>query len=291
MIAITENINPNTVDIDLQNGTEIARLINNEDQKVALAIAQILPQIGTAIDRIAEKMRLGGRMAYFGSGTSGRIGILDASEISPTFGASPELIQGYISGGDTAVRHAVENAEDSEELAEQDFAAFNPQANDIVVSISASGNPAYGIKVLQLARTKGILTIAITSNPAAEFKKYADIFLNPVVGPEVIVGSSRMKSGTAQKLILNMLSTGAMIKLGKTYHNYMIDLQISNQKLRRRAQRFVREITGADEQTADIALQKSGNVKVACVMIVKNCTKEQAEKLLQDNNGILRRVL
>ena len=291
MLVETEQINPYTVDIDIQDGYEIARLINNEDQKVANAVAKILPQIGKTIEIIAKKMRLGGRVAYFGSGTSGRIGILDASEIPPTFGTPKELFQAFISGGDQALRYAVENTEDSEEFAQQDFTAFNPQKNDIIVAISASGNPTYTLKILQLAQQQNILTIAISSNPEAKFKKYADIFLNPLLGPEVIVGSSRMKSGTAQKLILNMLSTGTMIKLGKTYHNYMIDLQISNQKLRQRAQRFVCEITGADPKTAEQVLAQTRNIKIACVMIAKNCAEEQAEKLLRDNDGILRRVL
>ena len=291
MAAITENINPNTIDIDLQNGIEIARLINNEDKKVAVAIEEILPQIGQAIDLIAEKLRRGGRMAYFGSGTSGRIGILDASEMPPTYGVPGDMIQGYISGGEKAVRYAVENAEDSDEFACEDFAAFNPTDKDVVVAISASGNPQYTVKVLELARQKGVATIAITSNPEAKFRTFADIFLCAEVGPEAVSGSSRMKSGTAQKMIANMLTTGAMIRIGKTYKNYMVDVQIHNAKLRERAIRYVCEITGADIATAEAVLQKAGNVKIACVMLTKACNKEDAEKLLAQNEGILRRVL
>ncbi len=291
MPIITEKINPATVDIDLANGEKIARLINNEDKKVAVAIEKIVPQIGVAIEKIAERMQKGGRMAYFGSGTSGRIGILDASEMPPTFGAAPDLIQGYISGGDRAIRWAVESAEDNARLAEDDFADFNAQANDVVVAISASGNPQYTLRVLELARQKGILTIAITSNPEAKFKPLADIFLCAEVGPEAISGSSRMKSGTAQKMILNMLSTGAMIKMGKTYKNYMVDVQIHNQKLHERAVRYVCEISGASAKKAEEFLKNAGNVKVACVMIAKNCDVEEARHLLTENKGILRRVL
>ena len=291
MLSITESANPATADIDLKNGAEIAKLINDEDKKVAEAVSEVLPQIGKAIDKIADSLRRGGRMAYFGSGTSGRLGILDASEMPPTYGISPELIQAYISGGEKAIRQAVENAEDSADLAVADMQKFNPQKGDVVVAISASGNPQYGLKVLELARQKGCLTIAVTSNPEAKFKQFADIFINPLLGAEAVTGSSRMKSGTAQKMILNMLSSGAMIKLGKTYHNYMIDLEITNQKLQQRAVRFVREICDVDEKTAAEVLATAKNVKTACVMIKKNCSKEQAQKLLEENGGILRRVI
>lgn len=291
MLSITEQSNPDTVDIDIKNGAEIAKLINDEDKKVAEAVTKVLPQIGEAIDKIADSLKTGGRMAYFGSGTSGRLGILDASEMPPTYGISPDIIQAYISGGEKAIRHAVENAEDSSELAVADMRQFNPQKGDVVVAISASGNPRYGLKVLELARQAGCLTIAVTSNPEAKFKDFADIFINPILGAEAVTGSSRMKSGTAQKMILNMLSSGAMIKLGKTYHNYMIDLEVTNLKLQQRAVRFVREICNVDEKTAAAVLTKTKNVKTACVMIKKSCTKEQAQKLLAENGGILRKVI
>ena len=291
MSVITENSNSATWDIDVQNGEKIARLINNEDKKVALAVEKILPDIGNAIDKIAEHLRHGGRIAYFGAGTSGRMGILDASEMPPTFGVSPELVRGYIAGGEKAIRHAIEGAEDKVEFAEADFNNFNADKKDVVVAISASGNPNYTLKILQLGREKGALTIAITSNPDAVFKPYADIFLCAIVGGEAITGSSRMKSGTAQKMILNMLSTGTMIRLGKTYHNYMVDLQINNKKLQTRAINIIKEISGADTQTARKALDVAGNVKTACVMIIKNCDKNAAETLLQHNDGILRRII
>lgn len=291
MLVITEKNNPQTVDIDLADGQEIAALINQEDMKIAVAVQKIVPQIGEAIEQIAAKMKCGGRMAYFGSGTSGRLGVLDASEMPPTFGVDSDLVQAYISGGEKAVRTAVENAEDSTEFAIADFNCFKPQQNDIIVSISASGNPAYGVKILELARQQGLLTIALTSNPEAKLKHYADIFLCTEVGPEALTGSSRMKSGTAHKMVLNMLSTGAMIRLGKAYKNYMIDVQINNIKLRERALRFVSEITGFDEKTAKTALDEARHVATACVMIAKNCDKEQAYELLRQNGGILRKII
>lgn len=291
MSIITENSNPQTWDIDMQNGHEIARLINAEDKKVALAVEKVIPQIGLAIDKIAERLRNGGRMAYFGAGTSGRIGILDASEMPPTFGVSPDMVQGYIAGGEDAVRKAVENAEDNFKLAEIDFNSFNPNKNDVIIAISASGNPVYTLKILQMAKSVNALSIAVTSNPQAAFKPYADIFLCVELGAEAITGSSRMKSGTAQKMILNMLSTGAMISLGKTYHNYMIDLQTNNAKLRTRAVNIIKEISGTDEQTAKKTLDIAGSVKTACIMIIKSCSKEEAEALLQKNDGILRRII
>ena len=291
MIVETEKINIKSLDIDLMGGKEIAYLINNEDKKIALAVGDIIPDIGDAIEKIAERLRLSGRMAYFGAGTSGRIGVLDASEMPPTFGVSPDLIQGYIAGGEKALRHAVENAEDKSELAQEDFKSFNAGKNDVVVAISACGNPNYTLKILQLGQEVGALTIAITSNPNAVFKEFADIFLCVKLGAEVVTGSSRMKSGTAHKMILNMLSTGAMIRLGKVYHNYMVDLQINNKKLHNRAVNMIAEISGTDEKTAQKTLEIAGNVKTACVMLMKNCDKATAEELLAKNEGILRKVI
>ena len=291
MLSITETHNPDTVDIDLKNGYEIAKLINNEDKKVALAVEKELKNIGKAIDEIALRIQKGGRIAYFGAGTSGRIGILDVSEMPPTYGVKPSMFQAFIAGGAKAVRKAVENSEDSAEFAASDLEKFKPKENDVIIAISASGNPQYVVEVLKLGRQKGLLTIAVSSNPKAKMREFADIFINPIVGAEAVTGSSRMKAGTAQKMVLNMLSTGAMIKIGKTYKNYMIDLQISNAKLRERAIRFVKEITGADEKTAENALMQSKSVKIACVMIAKNCSYSQAQKLLSQQNGILRKVI
>ena len=291
MSIVTEKINQNTVDIDLLNGAEIARLINEEDKKISSAVETEIPAIGAVIEKSAQRLAQGGRMAYFGSGTSGRIGILDASEMAPTFGVDENLVQGFISGGQKAIRFAVEGAEDSVDCARADLNAFMPTAKDVVIVLSASGNPLYGVEILKQARQRGALTVAICSNPEAKFKQYADIFICALVGAEAIVGSSRMKAGTAQKMIVNMISTGVMIKLGKVYHNYMVDLQISNQKLQQRAVRFVCEICGVDTNTAEKYLAQAKNVKTACVMIKKNCSLIEAQHLLEQNGGVLRRVI
>lgn len=291
-ISITETLNPASENIDLMASFDIAKTINEEDSKVAAAIAQELPRIAQAIDMLAACIQNGGKAAYFGAGTSGRIGVLDASELYPTFGLEKNIIQGFIAGGDTALRNAVENAEDSSNLAMEDINRFSPRPGDVVIALSASGNPEYLRRILQEAKQRQAQTIAISSNPKASIAENADIFINPIVGPEVITGSSRMKSGTAQKMILNMLSTGAMVKIGKTYKNYMVDLKILNEKLMFRAVRFVSEITGLAPNEAKTYIEKSGkNVKIACVMAVKNCTKAEAETALRQAGGILRKVI
>lgn len=291
-LALTEKRNPNTIDIDLMDSLSIAKIINQEDQKIALAINKVLPQIGEAIELIAQAFLQGGRLAYFGAGTSGRLGVLDASECWPTFGVKHEMVCGYIAGGDKALRFSVENAEDNSELGKQDLAAFAPTSNDIVVGISANGSPRYVLTVLEEAKKIGCKIIGISSNPEAKLQHFSDVFINPIVGEEVITGSSRMKSGTAQKMILNMLSTGAMIRIGKTYQNYMIDVRMVNEKLIDRGCRFVSEIAKISYDEAKEYLKKSAyNVKTACVMATKNYNKEEAEKILTKNNGILRKVI
>lgn len=291
-LFITESSNPISTDIDLMNPLEIAQLINQEDMKITQAIHKVLPQIAEAIEAVSHAFFKGGRLAYFGAGTSGRLGILDASEMPPTFGVSPEMVQGFIAGGDQALRHAVENAEDKKEFALQDLQKFHPTDKDIVVAISANGQPEYCLAVLKEAQKIGCTTIGISSNPKAKIAQFSDIFINPIVGPEVITGSSRMKSGTAQKMILNMISTGAMIRIGKTYKNYMIDLQQTNKKLVTRGIRFISEICHISKSEAQNFLKASGHrVKTACVMAIKKCTKEEAENLLAQHNGILRKVI
>ena len=291
-IALTERSNPATKDIDLMDSYEIAKTINNEDKKVALAVEKTLPQIGQAIELIAQAFLQGGRLAYFGAGTSGRLGVLDASECWPTFGVEHGLVCGFIAGGDRALRFSVENAEDSAELALQDLKTFAPKPQDIIVGISAGGGPRYVLTILERAQKLGCKTIGISSNPEAKLQKFSDIFINPVVGEEAITGSSRMKSGTAQKMILNMLSTGAMIRIGKTYENYMIDVRMMNEKLIDRGCRIVAEIAKISYEDAQKYIKKSGHkVKTACVMALKNCNKEEAEALLAAQNGILRKVI
>lgn len=291
-ILITEKSNKNTIDIDLKSSFEVVSLINNEDKTVAYTIEKELPTIARAVETITEHLRNGGSLLYFGAGTSGRLGVLDASESPPTFGVSPDLVRGYIAGGDTALRFAVEGAEDSFENGEKDLENSGATEKDVIVGISASGRAPYVCGVLSKAREKSIYTIALTCNKEARLAEYADLHIAPEVGPEVITGSSRMKAGTAHKMILNMLTTGTMILLGKTYHNYMIDLKPTNTKLVERAIRIIKEIAHVPEDTAKEYFYKADqNVKIAIVMIVKNLNKEEAKELLAQNKGILRKII
>ena len=289
---LTECSNDASSNIDLVNTSEIVRIINEEDKKVALAIEKCIPEISKAVDLIVEAFRKGGRLAYFGAGTSGRLGILDASECWPTFSAKEGMVSGYIAGGDFALKNSVEGAEDDEKEALAHIKDFNPTENDVVVGVSASGNPKYVLKVLRESQKRGAKTIGLTSNPEAKLKKYVDVSIVTIVGSEVISGSSRMKSGTAQKMVLNMLSTASMIKIGKTYSNYMIDVQPVCDKLVDRANRIISSICEISIEKADEYRIKAGNnVKIACVMYKKNCSKEKAEQLLDKHNGILRKVI
>lgn len=291
-LALTEQRNPDTINIDLMDGLGIAKTLNNEDKKVALAIEKILPQIGEAIELIAASFLKGGRLAYFGAGTSGRLGVLDASECWPTFGVEHGMVCGFIAGGDRALRFSVENSEDNPDFGLQDLASFNPAPNDVIVGISANGGPRYILTVLEKAQASGCKTIGISSNPEAKLQAYSDIFINPIVGEEPITGSSRMKSGTAQKMILNMLSTGAMIRIGKTYENYMIDVRMLNEKLIDRGCRIVSEITKIPYEEAQKYIAASDSqVKTACVMAAKKIDKAAAEQLLAQKQGILRLVI
>lgn len=291
-IALTEKRNPATVNIDLMDSYEIAKTLNNEDKKVALAIEKELQPIGKAIEVIAQAFLKGGRLAYFGAGTSGRLGVLDASECWPTFGVEHGMVCGYIAGGDRALRFSIENSEDNAEFGLEDLASFNPTPNDVIVGISANGGPRYVLAVLEKAQSLGCTTIGISSNPEAKLKAFSDIFINPVVGEEPVTGSSRMKSGTSQKMILNMLSTGAMIRIGKTYENYMIDVRMMNEKLVDRGIRIVSEIAKIPYEEAAEYIEKSGKkVKIACVMAIKKVSEKEAEKLLDEAKGIIRKVI
>ncbi len=291
-IILTEQTNADTVNIDLMEPIDIAKSINNEDKKVAIAVEAELENIAKAIEIISAAFLKGGRLAYFGAGTSGRLGVLDASECWPTFGVERSMVQGYIAGGDKALRFSIENAEDNEEFGLADLNTFNPTSNDVVVGISASGNPKYVLSILKQAQKMGVPTIGITSNPNAKLKEFSDVCICTVVGQEAITGSSRLKSGTAQKMVLNMLSTGAMIRIGKTYKNYMIDMRMVNEKLIDRGARFVSQICSIEKEEALSVLQDSGySVKTACVMKIKKCDKDTALKMLAEHNGILRKVI
>lgn len=289
---LTEQCNSVSADIDLMDTAEVLKTINNEDMKVALAVQKALPEITEAVELIVYAFLHGGRLAYFGAGTSGRLGVLDASECWPTFSAPEGMISGFIAGGDPALRYAVENAEDNAEFALEDIEHFAPTANDVIVGISASGNPKYVLSVLEEARKRGAKTIGVTSNPEAKLKSLSDVCIVALVGPEVVTGSSRMKSGTAQKMILNMLTTASMIKIGKTYGNYMIDVQLTNDKLIDRGNRIIASVCKIPlEKAEDYRIKADNNVKVACVMCQKQCTKDEAMRLLAEQNGILRKVI
>ena len=290
-LIITEKTNPNTLNIDVASSLEIARMINEEDKKVAEKISENLTTIAKAIDIISENFLKGGRLLYFGAGTSGRLGVLDASECPPTFNSPNEMVQGIIAGGDRALRFAIEGAEDSCELARKDFEKLDITEKDTVVSISASGNANYVIEVLKLAQEKNAKTIALTCNPMAKIAKIADVVICIETGAEVITGSTRMKAGTAQKMVLNMLTTGAMIKIGKVYKNFMIDVKPTNIKLKDRAQRIVSEIAHCSQDEAKAVLEENEyKIKEAILQIKYSLTYDDAKLILSKYNGVLSRI-
>ncbi len=288
--VITEYRNENTKDIDLLSTIDIVRKINEEDKLVALAIEDETPNIAKAIDIIAKQFLMGGKLYYFGAGTSGRIGILDASECPPSFGVPEDMVRGIIAGGDKAIRTAVEGAEDDFDLGVEDAKCLTDK--DVCVAISASGNPKYLLGVLSQADKVNCKTIALTCNHEALILEEAGLGICVEVGPEVIAGSSRMKAGSVQKMVLNMLSTGAMIKIGKTYENFMIDLMPTNEKLKDRAIRIVSEIADVNCSTAlQTLLDSNWSVKTAIIMLKCNLSKDEAAELLRKNCGVLRRAL
>lgn len=287
---ITEFRNENTRDIDLLSTIDIVRKINEEDQIVARAVEDESANIARAIDIIAKQFLLGGKLYYFGAGTSGRLGVLDASECPPTFGASPDMVQGFIAGGDSALRVSVEGAEDNFDLGAEDAQVLTEK--DVCVAISASGNPKYLLGVLSEAEKIGCKTIALTCNHKAAILEEVGLGICVEVGPEVIAGSSRMKAGTAQKMVLNMLTTGAMIKIGKTYENFMIDLMPTNEKLKDRALRIVQELADVSASVAlKTLLDCEWSVKLAILVLRCNLSKAEAMELLRKNCGVLRRAL
>ena len=288
----TESRNQNTLDIDKVSTIEMLQKINEEDKKVALAVEKEIPQIADAIDKIVERMHNGGRLIYIGAGTSGRLGILDASECPPTYGVSEELVQGVIAGGQEAIFRAQEGAEDSKELAVKDLKERNITSNDVVVGIAASGRTPYVIGGLEYANEIGALTVSITCNKDSEVSKCAKISIAPVVGPEVVTGSTRLKSGTAQKLVLNMLSTGCMIKLGKVYGNLMVDVQTTNEKLVERAKKIVSEATGLSiEESTKVLNETNFDVKLAIFMVLSNLEKNEAKAKLDEAKGYIAKAL
>jgi N-acetylmuramic acid 6-phosphate etherase len=255
----TEAVHPRAIGLHERSALEIARLINAEDGKVGAAVNEELPMIAAIIDLVAERLGRGGRVFYVGAGTSGRLGVLDASECPPTFGVEPEMVQGIIAGGEQALVRSVEGAEDDGEAAARELEARGCNESDVVIGISASGRTPYVIGALRWARAREIATAAIACNRPAEHDAYADVHVNVVVGPEVVAGSTRMKAGTAQKMVLNMMSTGAMIRLGRVRDGRMVHVRATNVKLRERATRMVMETAGVDRERAEAALERSGH--------------------------------
>ncbi|MFF3406606.1 N-acetylmuramic acid 6-phosphate etherase [Streptomyces sp. NPDC002742] len=288
----TEAFRPELSEIDRLPTLEIARLMNGEDATVPTAVAAQLPLIATAIDAIAERMSRGGRLIYAGAGTAGRLGVLDASECPPTFNTDPSRVVGVIAGGPTAMVTSIEGAEDSRELAAADLDALAVTADDTVVGVSASGRTPYAVGAVEHARKQGALTVGLSCNERSALAAAADHGIEVVVGPELLTGSTRLKSGTAQKLVLNMLSTITMIRLGKTYGNLMVDVRASNEKLRARSRRIVALATGASDEEIEHALAATdGEVKNAILTLLSGVDGPMAARLLEESEGHLRAAL
>ena len=289
---ITEQRNPNSMHVDSLSALEIVQLMNDEDKQVPLAIEKCLPQIAQAVECIVAAFQQDGRLVYIGAGTSGRLGVLDASECPPTFGVSPEMVKGIIAGGERALRHPIEGAEDSKAQAVIDLQAIQFSSKDVLVGIAASGRTPYVLGALEYAKRLGSVTVSIASNPNSVMANIVDIAIDTVVGSEVLTGSSRLKSGTAQKLVLNMLTTASMILMGKCYQNLMVDVQASNEKLKARAIRIVMQATDCDTALAEETLtQADQNAKLAIMMILSGLDRAQAEDLLEKHQGKLQLAL
>ena len=290
---ITEQRNPNSLDIDLKSTEEIATIFHEENQKVLAAVEAVSGSITEGVQLITAAFRKGGHLFYIGAGTSGRLGVLDASECPPTFSTDPDMVQGIIAGGDQALRRSVEAAEDKPEMGAQAIRDRGVAEPDVVVGIASSGHTPYVIGALNEAHNLGAKTIFLCCIPTAEYlDEFVDVCIAPIVGPEIITGSTRLKAGTATKLVLNMLSTISMIKIGKVYNNLMVDLQSSNAKLTDRGIRIIMEVTGADFDAAQEALRRaSASVKTAIVMLAADVEYDDAVSRLESQAGVLRRVL
>ena len=289
----TEARNEASMNIDVASVGEILKIINDQDKSVPSAVEKEIPYIEKAVELIVDSFKAGGRLIYFGAGTSGRLGVIDAAECPPTFGTDPELVQGFIAGGKEAMFRAQEGAEDYEENGAADVVKAGVNKNDVVCGIAASRRTPYVIGAVKKAKELGAKTLYVTCNPRSEFNiKEVDVAICPFVGPEVVMGSTRMKSGTAQKLVLNMLTTASMIRLGKVYENMMIDLQMTNKKLVERSKRIVMTITGLSYEEAEDYLNKAGgHVKTALVMIKTGSDRDEALELLSQTNGFVRKAI
>ncbi|MBY6052250.1 N-acetylmuramic acid 6-phosphate etherase [Cytobacillus firmus] len=285
----TEQRNPKTMEIDLMTTEEIITIINQEDTIVPNAIAREIPHIVKVVDEITESFKKGGRLIYVGAGTSGRLGIIDASECPPTYGTDPEMVVGIIAGGKEAMTEAVEGAEDDSEQGRQDVADIQLSDKDVLVGIAASGRTPYTIGALQYGNEVGAVTVSVACTKDSEMGKVSKYTIAPITGPEVVTGSTRMKAGTAQKLVLNMLTTASMIKLGKVYGNLMVDVQMTNEKLFKRAENIVKMATGASDEEARAALKEQNyHTKAAILQILTGLKGEEAAELLKKHNGYLR---
>ena len=291
-LGTTEQRHPATADIDRRSTREILEIMNREDARVPAAVREAIPQIEQAVEAIVARWRGGGRLFYFGAGTSGRLGVLDAAECPPTFSSPPELVQAFIAGGDRALRRAGDGAEDRPAQGAADVQNAGAGAGDVVEGVAASGTTPYVLGALEEARRRGAFTIALSCNRRAPASRLADIAIEVDVGPEVIAGSTRLKAGTAQKLVLNMLSTASMIRSGKVYGNLMVDLTASNAKLRRRARRIVSTVAGVGEEQATRLLEETGyRAKPAILMALTGCSVAEAEQRLAAAGGLLRAAL
>jgi N-acetylmuramic acid 6-phosphate etherase len=289
---VTEQYRPDLADLDRQPTEELVRIMNAEDARVPHAIARAVPEIAAAIDGIVERLRAGGRLIYVGAGTAGRIGILDAVECGPTFNSAPDQVIGVMAGGPRAVVSATESVEDRRDLGASDFGSLGVTGRDAVVGVSASGCTPYTLGAVEYARRAGALTVGLSCNPESQLSRLVEYPIEIVVGPEVIAGSTRLKAGTAQKLVLNMLSTIAMIRLGKTLGNLMVDVRATNEKLRDRSRRIVELATGVDGPDLDRVLVRSGgNAKVAIVMLLAEVDVAEAERRLAKTGGRVREAL
>jgi len=289
---LTEQRNPRSMNLDSLSTEEIVRLINSEDKLVPLAVEKEIPYIVQAVELIVESLKHGGRLIYFGAGTSGRLGVVDASECPPTFGTDPSMVIGVMAGGPAAMFRSQEGAEDNEEQARKDVDAHAIGSRDTVCGIAASRRTPYVVSAVQHARERGAKTIYVTTNPRSDFNLTVDVAICPEVGPEVLMGSTRMKSGTAQKLVLNLLTTTTMVRLGKVYENMMIDLQLTNRKLVERSKRIIMMATGVDYPVAAAVLEKAGgHVKTAIVMIRAGVSAELARERIARADGFVRRAI
>lgn len=288
---VTEAQNPASEAIDSLSTTQLLQVMNDADSEITAAIQRELPRIAEAVEKTVERLETGGRLFYIGAGTSGRLGVLDASECPPTFNTPPDLVVGIIAGGDRALRHSVERAEDDPQEGRRDLERRNFRSGDVLVGIAASGRTPYVLGALEFARSVGALTIGLSCTPQSLVAKASDIAITPVPGPEILTGSTRMRAGTATKLVLNMLSTGVMIRLGYVYGNLMVNVQPTNDKLTDRACRIIAKITGATYEEAADLLKQAGSVRVAVLMRELQIPRLKAETVLSDANGSLRRAL